>query len=81
MRSDLGMWDKRKWNKMPFLSIMKLMLFVSKIAADTSNVSAHEQKIQGKELTRAINFGYGSKEFDSELKRTLGLQQIWCPLK
>lgn len=42
------MCDKRKWNKMPFLSIMKLMLFVSKIAAVTS---AHEQKIQGKELT------------------------------
>lgn len=62
------MCDKRKWNKMPFLSIMKLMFFVSKIAAVTSNVSAHEQKIQGKELTGAMSFGYGSKEFDSELK-------------
>lgn len=68
MRLGLGMWDKRKWNKMPFLSIMQLMLFVSKIAAVASNVSAHEQKIQGKELTGAMNFGYGSKESDSELK-------------
>lgn len=73
MRSGLGMWDKRKWNKMLFLSLMKLMLFVSKIAAVTSNVSAHEQKIQGKKLTGTMNFMYGSKEFDSELKRTLGL--------
>lgn len=48
MRLGLGMWDKRKWNKMPFLSIMQLMLLVSKIAAVASNVSAHEQKIQGK---------------------------------
>lgn len=75
------MWDKRKWNKIPFLSIMKLMLFVSKIAAVTFNVSANEQKIQGKELTGTIHFVYGFKKFDSELKRTLGLQQIWCPLK
>lgn len=44
------------------------MLFVSKIAAVTSNVSAHEQNIQGVELKGAMNFGYGSKEFDSELK-------------
>lgn len=50
------MWDKRKWNKMPSLSVMKLMLFVSKTAAVTSNVSAHEQTIQGKALTGTMIF-------------------------
>lgn len=51
MRSGLGTCCKSKWNKMPFLSIMKLMLFVSKVAAVTPNVSAPEQKIPGKKLT------------------------------
>lgn len=68
---------------MPSLSIMKLMLFVPEVAAVTPNVSAPEQKIPGKELTdMSTEFhGYGSKEFDPELKFTLGLKQIWCPLK
>ena len=78
MRSGLGMCDRSKWNKMPSLSIMKLMLFVSKVAAVTPNVSAPEQKIPGKELTdRRTEFrGYSGKEFDPELKLTIGLKQI-----
>lgn len=78
MRSGLGICDKSKWNKMPSLSIMKLMLFVPKVAAVIPNVSAPEQKISGKELTdTSTEFcGYSCKEFDPELKLTIGLKQI-----
>lgn len=61
----MGMWDKSKWNKMPSLSIMKLMLFVPKVVAVTPNVSAPQQKIPGKELTdmKTEFCGYSCKEF------------------
>lgn len=80
MRSGLGMCDKSKWNKMPYLSIIKLILFIPKVAAVKPNVSAPEQKTPGKELTDMIAecHGCGSKAFDLELKFVLGLKQIWC---
>lgn len=57
---------------MPSLSIMKLMLFVPKVAAVTPYVSAPEQKTPGKDFTDVNTefCAYSSKEFDPELKLT-----------
>lgn len=60
----LGLWWNQVWAHLTkgngitdHLSIMKLILFVLKVAAVTSNVSAPEQKIAGKHFnTWALNF-------------------------
>lgn len=63
-RSGLGMHDKSKWDKIPSLSIIKLMLFVPKVAAVTTNMSASEQNFPGKGLPDRSTepWGYTSKE-------------------